>query len=223
MKYYEELQKAMSLLAEHPKTVFIGQAVEYEGTGLFDSMKHLPAEKKIELPVAEYLQSGMANGMAIEGMIPISTFPRWNFLLMGTDQIVNHLDKFITMSSGKCNPKVIIRVAVGSEHPVDPQCQHKGNFTNAFRNLLKNISIYELHEPWEIVPQYQKAFNKADLDYRSGTGIYAPIAYEQNNSRKQQFENDGRNLWMLNTLKVNKKIHYPNVITAYPRKVIGIL
>lgn len=150
----------MSLLAEHPKTIFIGQAVEYEGTGLFDSMKHLPSEKKIELPVAEYLQSGMANGMAIEGMIPVSTFPRWNFLLMGTDQIVNHLDKFRTMSNGKCDPKVIIRVAVGSEHPVDPQCQHKGNFTNAFRHLLKNISIYELHEPWEIVPQYKKALER---------------------------------------------------------------
>jgi hypothetical protein len=34
MKYFEELQKAMSLLAENPQTLFIGQAVEYEGTGL---------------------------------------------------------------------------------------------------------------------------------------------------------------------------------------------
>lgn len=162
MKYYEELQKAMSLLANHPKTVFIGQAVEYEGTGLFDSMKHLPAEKKIELPVAEYLQSGLANGMAIEGMIPISTFPRWNFLLMGTDQIVNHLDKFVTMSNGKCNPKVIIRVAVGSEQPVDPQCQHKGNFSESFRQMLKNIEVIELNEPEEIIPAYEKALNRED-------------------------------------------------------------
>jgi pyruvate/2-oxoglutarate/acetoin dehydrogenase E1 component len=162
MKYFEELQKAMSLLAKHPKTLFIGQAVEYEGTGLYDSMAHLPTNKKLELPVAEYLQSGLANGMAIQGMIPVSTYPRWNFLLMGVDQIVNHLDKFTTMSSGKLNPKVIIRVAVGSERPVDPQCQHKGNFATAFSNMTQNINIVILNEPEDIVPAYENALNRED-------------------------------------------------------------
>ncbi len=162
MKYFEELQKAMSLLAEHPKTIFIGQAVEHEGTGLYDSMAHLPANKKLELPVAEYFQSGLANGMAIQGMIPVSTYPRWNFLLMGTDQIVNHLDKFVEMSSGACSPKVIIRVAVGSERPVDPQCQHKGNFSEAFSKMLKNTEIIELIEPEDILPAYKKALERTD-------------------------------------------------------------
>lgn len=163
MKYAEELKKAMSFLADHPKTLFIGQAVEYEGTGLYESLSHIPSEKRIELPVAEYLQCGLANGMAIEGgIIPVSTFPRWNFILMGADQIVNHLDKFITMSNGKCRPKVIIRVAVGSEYPVDPQCQHKGNFTNAFKAMLQNIEVIELNEPEEIMPGYQKALLRED-------------------------------------------------------------
>jgi pyruvate/2-oxoglutarate/acetoin dehydrogenase E1 component len=162
MRYFDELKRAMSLLAEHPKTVFIGQAVEYEGTGLYDSLKHLPDNKRIELPVAEYFQTGLANGMAIEGMIPVSTYPRWNFLLMGVDQIVNHLDKFKTMSNGKLQPKVIIRVAVGSEKPVDPQCQHKGNFSDAFRSMLKNTEVIELIEPEDIVPAYEKALNRQD-------------------------------------------------------------
>jgi pyruvate/2-oxoglutarate/acetoin dehydrogenase E1 component len=162
MRYFEELKKAMSILAEHPKTIFIGQSVKYEGTGLYESLCHLPKEKRIELPVAEYLQSGLANGMAIEGLIPISVYPRWNFLLMGTDQIVNHLDKFISMSDGKCKPIVIIRVAVGSEHPIDPQCQHKGNFASAFFKMLKNINVVELNEPEDIVPAYQYALNRTD-------------------------------------------------------------
>lgn len=162
MKYFEELQKAMSMLAQHPKTIFIGQAVEYEGTGLFDSLKHVRAEKKLELPVAEYLQSGLANGMAIQGMIPVSTYPRWNFLLMGTDQIVNHLDKFKNMSNGLCSPKVIIRVAVGSERPVDPQCQHKGNFAEAFASMTQNIQVDVLREPEEILPAYEYALNRTD-------------------------------------------------------------
>ena len=152
----------MSLLAEHPKTIFIGQAVEYEGTGLYESLKHLPENKRMELPIAEYFQSGLANGMAIEGMIPVSTYPRWNFLLMGVDQIVNHLDKFITMSDGKCAPKVIIRVSVGSEKPIDPQCQHKGNFTEAFRLMLKNTDVIELLDAEQIVPSYLMALNRTD-------------------------------------------------------------
>ena len=162
MKYKEEIIKAMSMSAEHPKTYFIGQAVEYEGTGLYDSLSHLPKSKRLELPVAEYLQSGLANGMAIEGMIPISTFPRWNFLLMGTDQIVNHLDKFRSMSNENLTPKVIIRVAVGSEQPVDPQCQHKGNFSEAFRRMTYNTEIIELARAEQIVPAYRRALNRKD-------------------------------------------------------------
>ena len=156
MKYKEEIIKAMSMLAEHPKTYFIGQAVEYEGTGLYDSLSHLPKSKRLELPVAEYLQSGLANGMAI------STFPRWNFLLMGTDQIVNHLDKFRSMSNENLTPKVIIRVAVGSEQPVDPQCQHKGNFSEAFRRMTHNTEIIELVRAEQIVPAYRRELNRKD-------------------------------------------------------------
>lgn len=162
MKYFDNLKQAMSLLADDPKTIFIGQAVEYEGTGLYDSLSHIPSEKRLELPVAEYLQSGLANGMAIEGLIPISTFPRWNFLLMGVDQIVNHLDKFRSMSDGKLCPKVIIRVAVGSEHPVDPQCQHKGNFASSFKSMAPNIELIELIEPEDIIPAYTKALTRED-------------------------------------------------------------
>jgi pyruvate/2-oxoglutarate/acetoin dehydrogenase E1 component len=163
LKYFNELKNAMSYLAEDPKTLFIGQAVEYEGTGLYDSLKHLPQEKRIELPVAEYLQCGLANGMAIEGgVIPISTFPRFNFLLMGVDQIVNHLDKFINLSDGKCQPKVIIRVAVGSEWPVHPQDQHVGNFAASFKSMLRNIEVIELNESKDILPSYKKALERTD-------------------------------------------------------------
>jgi pyruvate/2-oxoglutarate/acetoin dehydrogenase E1 component len=81
---------------------------------------------------------------------------------MGADQIINHLDKFIEMSNGKLDPKVIIRVAVGSERPVDPQCQHKGNFSESFRLMTHNTEVIELFEPEDIVPAYEKALNRTD-------------------------------------------------------------
>lgn len=162
MTYFNELKLAMSLLAESNKTIFIGQSIKYPGTGLYESLKHISNDRKIEFPVAEYLQCGMVNGLAIQGWIPVSIIPRWNFLLMGVDQIINHLDKLPLMSNGTCIPKVIIRVAVGSEHPIDPQDQHKGNFSAAFRSMCKTIDIMELCTPDQIVPAYSKALNRND-------------------------------------------------------------
>ena len=113
-------------------------------------------------------------------MIPVSIFPRWNFVLMGVDQIVNHLDKFVEMSDGKLFPKVIIRVAVGSERPVDPQSQHKGNFSEAFRLMTKNIEIIELFEAEQIIPAYEKALLRED---KVNTILveFADFAKEKNN------------------------------------------
>ena len=93
MKYFDELKRSMEMLAEHPKTLFLGQAVECAGTGMTNTLKDVSNEKKLELPVCEDLQMGMTNGIALAGKIPVSIFPRWNFLLFGTNQIVNHLDK----------------------------------------------------------------------------------------------------------------------------------
>jgi hypothetical protein len=66
------------------------------------------------------------------------------------------------MSDGKLSPKVIIRVAVGSERPVDPQSQHKGNFSDAFRSMTKNIEVIELYKPEQILPAYEKALLRED-------------------------------------------------------------
>ena len=159
MKYYEEIQKAMTLLADQPNSMFIGQAVRYPGTGLYDSLIHIPDNKKWEFPIAENLQMGVSIGLSLAGFLPISLYPRWNFLLVATDQIINHLDKLPLMSDGEYIPKVIVRVAIGSEYPVDPQDQHKGNFSQAFKSMCKTINIIELNEPSDIIPSYEFALH----------------------------------------------------------------
>ena len=72
----------MKWLADKPDTVFMGQAVKYPGTAMFNTLDGVPEDKRIELPVAEDMQMGMATGMAIAGMVPITIYPRWNFLLL---------------------------------------------------------------------------------------------------------------------------------------------
>lgn len=155
--YNAELVKAMNWLGEQADTIFLGQSVRYGGTGCYDSLTQVPDNKKLEFPVAENLQVGVSTGLALNGYVPVSVFPRWNFLICATDQIVNHLDKLPLINS-QCNPKVIIRVAVGSETPVDPQEQHKGNFSEAFRQMCQTIRIVELTDKTQIVDAYKAAY-----------------------------------------------------------------
>jgi pyruvate/2-oxoglutarate/acetoin dehydrogenase E1 component len=159
--YQTELIEAMNWLAKQPKTLILGQAVCFAGTGCYESLVKVPYNKKMEFPVAENFQIGVSIGLALNGFIPVSVVPRWNFLLCATDQIVNHLDK-LSLINSECTPKVIIRVAVGSENPIDPQEQHKGNFSDAFRLMCKTIDIIECKEPQDILPSYQKAYHRTD-------------------------------------------------------------
>jgi len=160
-EYQEELKRAMNWLAAQDRTIFLGQAVCYAGTGCYESLTEVPDNKKMEFPVAENFQIGVSTGLALNGFVPVSVVPRWNFLLCATDQIVNHLDKMM-LTNPACTPKVIIRVAVGSEKPVDPQNQHKGNFSEAFRSMCKTIEVIECYEIEDIMSAYYKAYNRQD-------------------------------------------------------------
>ena len=138
MKYFDELKRSMEFLAEKKDTIFIGQAVEVPGTAMSNTLKNINKKKLIELPVAEEMQMGMSLGLAMDGNIPISIFPRWNFLLYGVSQLVNHIDKFKVMAGNEIKPKIIIRTAVGSQRPLHPQFQHIGDFSESFKMTRKN-------------------------------------------------------------------------------------
>ena len=66
------------------------------------------------------------------------------------------------MSQGGYQPKVIVRTSVGSERPLHPQCQHVGDFTDAFRLMLSTVEVIRLDEPDQIFPAYQKALERTD-------------------------------------------------------------
>ena len=51
---------------------------------------------------------GMSLGLAMNGYIPITCYPRFDFLILAFNQL-NHLDKIRSMSWNEITPKVIIR------------------------------------------------------------------------------------------------------------------
>lgn len=160
LNYRDELVRAMTWLGEQKNTLFIGQAVQYKGTAMTPTLAGVPKEKLLEFPVAEDFQLGASIGMALAGFVPISIYPRWNFLLLATSQLVLHLDKLPIYSSGGYKPRVIIRTAVASKEPLDPQAQHVGDFTSAFSIMLDTVMVVHLYNPDEIVPAYQEAYER---------------------------------------------------------------
>jgi pyruvate/2-oxoglutarate/acetoin dehydrogenase E1 component len=162
MKYFDNLRKSMTLLGSHRKTIFIGQAVEYEGTAMTKTLAHVNKRKLLELPVAEEMQMGITLGLALDGFIPISIFPRWNFIMCAMNQLVNHLDKISSMSNNKFKAKMIIRTSIGSKRPLDPHCQHVGDFTEVVKKMCPNLEVLRLNEPKIIIPSYKKALNRKD-------------------------------------------------------------
>ena len=162
LKYFDELKRSMEYLACDPKTVFLGQAVACAGTAMSNTLKDVSLNQKIELPVDEDMQMGMTNGLALQGKLPVSVFPRWNFFLLATNQLVNHLDKFSEMSGGGYQPKAIIRTSIGSERPLHPGHQHIGDYTDAYRKMLKNVEVIRLEEAEEVYPAYEKARTRED-------------------------------------------------------------
>ena len=160
--YYAELKRSMEYLASKKDTIFIGQAVAYPGTAMSTTLKDIKKNKLIELPVFEETQMGMSIGLSLNNFVPITIYPRWNFLLLAVNQLVNHLDRMKAYSHGEYVPKAIIRTGIGSERPLHPQAQHVGDFSDGFKLILSNIEVIRLEEPEDIFPAYYKAYNRTD-------------------------------------------------------------
>ena len=162
MKYKDELIRAMQWLGDKDDTIFIGQAVAYSGHSISGTLSNVPQIKRHELPVAEELQMGMSTGLALEGFVPITIYPRFDFLILACNQLVNHLDKMREMSKGEKKPRVIIRTAIGSKTPLDAGVQHTQNHVLAFRHMLKEVSVFVLEEPEDIFPAFKLAYERPD-------------------------------------------------------------
>lgn len=159
LSYLTEVQDAMKMLSDDPRTIFVGQAVEYDGQAMHKTLIHVPMSKRLEMPVVEEFQAGFCIGLALEGYIPICIYPRFDFLICATNQIVNHLDKIPLMTEFR--PKVILRTSVGSVKPLDPGPQHRQDHTQAFKLMCQSIKITDLWNHMNIQQEYETALNSS--------------------------------------------------------------
>ena len=161
-QYMDEISKAMTFLGQQQETLFLGQAVEVAGTAMRNTLLEVPSSKLLELPVEEDFQMGISIGISLSGLVPISIFTRWNFMLLATNQIVNHLDKLKELTQSETPGKVIIRTGIGSENPLHPGPQHTGDFTEAFKLMCPHLNVVRLDSKEMIFPEYKKAYERED-------------------------------------------------------------
>jgi pyruvate/2-oxoglutarate/acetoin dehydrogenase E1 component len=136
-QYHKNITKEMTWLGKRQNTIFLGQNVingNYCGT-----LKGVPLSKRIEMPVAEELQMGMSIGLSLEGYVPISCYPRMDFLPRALDQIINHLELIAELSYGVFKPKVIIRTSVGLENA---GMQHNKDLKDEFSSICNFPVMY---------------------------------------------------------------------------------
>lgn len=160
--YKDELVRSMNFLAKKKDVLFLGQSVNYSGNAIFNTLKEVPESKKIELPVIEEVQMGMCTGLAMNGYVPICIYPRFDFLLLAMNQLVNHLDKIRHMSFNEFRPRVIIRTSIGSKQPLNGGVQHTQDYTKIFKDILTEVQVVYLKNKREIYKEFVKAYSRKD-------------------------------------------------------------
>ena len=167
--YKDELTAAMTFLGEQDDTIFLGQQIVYAGNPMSTTLGNVSKDKMIEVPVMEETQMGMSLGLSMTGKTVITFYPRWDFLVSSTNQLVNHVDKYTLMTGKKAN--ILVRLGKGSDKPLDPGHQHKGNYINEFKSLCPNIKFYDLINYSSIVDSYISAYEEG--------GVHVLIEYPE--------------------------------------------
>lgn len=156
--YQARLTEAMELLTgpNHGYTI-IGQGALDGGHGMCSTFEAVPETMRIELPVFEETQSGIALGMALDGRCIISIYPRFDFFISGLSQFLNHSDKLSQMSSGRFSSNLIYRVGVGAKTPLDGGPQHTNNYTEQLRSMSTGSTVTEITQSEDPLSVYRAA------------------------------------------------------------------
>ena len=107
MLYINDLRNSIEKLIKNDEKIYlIGEDISEPYGGAFKVTKDLSniyPEKFIQTPMSEQGFTGMAIGMALNGLKPIVEIMFGDFITLTADQIINHLSKFSQMYDKKLN------------------------------------------------------------------------------------------------------------------------
>ena len=144
----------MKEIASIENTIFLGQQVSSED--FYGTLKDIAMAKRLEMPVAEDMQTGLAIGLSLQGFLPISIYQRMDFLPRAADQIINHLDLLPYLSRNRFEPRIVIRTTVGTTNPLDVGVQHSKDLTKMFKGVV-GFEIFNVRTIRDIDEAYSYA------------------------------------------------------------------
>ena len=117
LKYADALFETMDSALEKSDTTFIiGQGAD-DHKGIFGTTIGLAekygAERVMDTPLSEEAITGISVGASLNGMYPIMTHIRADFMLLATNQIINLIAKYRYMFGGLYTVPLLIRAIVG--------------------------------------------------------------------------------------------------------------
>ena len=127
----------MGLGVPDPKGIF--------GTTLGLGDKYGP-KRVLDMPVSENAMTGVAIGSAIQGLRPILTHQRIDFMLLSMDQIINNAAKWHYMFGGQASVPLVIRLIIGRGWGQGPQ--HSQSLQALFAHIpgLKVVMPFTPHD-----------------------------------------------------------------------------
>jgi pyruvate dehydrogenase E1 component beta subunit len=106
--FIESLDEALREEMERDETVF------YIGEDIDGKLLRIFGEKRVKrTPISENSFTGLAVGAAMTGLRPVVEIMYMDFILLPTDQIVNHAAKINFMSGGQLKVPLVIKAQFG--------------------------------------------------------------------------------------------------------------
>ncbi len=184
MRYVESINQALNgLLAEQNDVYLIGEDLLDPYGGAFKAAKGLSthySDRVLTTPISEAGLTGVAIGMAMRGYRPIVEIMFGDFLMLCTDQIVNHATKFSYMYNEQVQVPLTIRTPMGGYRGYGPT--HSQTLEAMFLGVprLTILAPSHYHDPGRLLKG-------------SVTGCTDPVLFIENKLLypKQLIETDG--------------------------------
>lgn len=137
INYKDSIAQAMcDILHQNEWAVLLGQGVS-DPTGIFGTTLGLAEkfgkDRVIDMPIMEEGMTGIAVGMALNGLYPVQTHIRVDFLVLAMNQLVNMAAKYRYMYGGAFEVPMLIRAVVGRSWGQGPQ--HSQSLQSLFAHV----------------------------------------------------------------------------------------
>lgn len=123
-RYVEGIREAfLERLKVDSNIIFYGEDVRDPYGGAFKATKGLSAEydnQVLNMPISEAAMTGIAVGMAMNGLLPVVEMMFGDFVTLGFDQLLNHASKYAWVYGGCVNIPMIVRTPMGAKRGYGP-------------------------------------------------------------------------------------------------------